>query len=92
MNCSFATFVGLMIDANADFKAFAPSDALIPPSRIAVRYSAKSCTSPPKAFTTGPAFGIASTKSARLVDVWFSTALRKLIDSVNSVVFCLNAD
>ena len=42
---------------------------------------------PPKDFTTGPAFGIASTKSARLVEVWFSTALRKLIDSESCCVF-----
>jgi hypothetical protein len=35
-NCSCATFVGLISDASADFKALAPSDALIPPSFIAV--------------------------------------------------------
>ena len=39
----------------------------------------------------GPALGIASTKSLRVVDVWFSTAFKKLIDSESSSVFCLNA-
>ena len=90
-NISVATLVGLIRDAIADLIAFAPSAALTPPSFIAVRYRAKSFTSPPNALITGPAFGIASVKSARLVDVWFSTALRKSIDCVNSSVFCLNA-
>ena len=90
-NDSCATFVGLINDARADFKALAPSDALIPPSFIAVKYKAKSFTLPPSPCTTGPAFGIASIKSARLVEVWFSTEFKKLIDSVNCSVFCLNA-
>ena len=77
-------FVGLIIDARPDFNALAASEALTPPSRIAVKYNAKSCTSPPNCFTTVPAFGIASTKSFRVVDVWFSTAFKKLIDSVSS--------
>ena len=46
-NFSTALSVGLIKDARADFNAFAPSDALIPPSRIAVRYKARSCTLPP---------------------------------------------
>ena len=36
-NNPVATLVGLISDANPDFSALAPSDALIPPSRIAVR-------------------------------------------------------
>ena len=84
-------FVGLIKEASPDFNAFAPSDALIPPSLIAVMYKAKSSMLPPSCCITGPAFGIASTKSLRVVDVWFSTALRKLIDSVSCSVFCLNA-
>ena len=84
MNISFATLVGLISEAKDDLIAFAPSDALIPPSFIAVKYKARSSISPPKDLTTGPAFGIASTKSLRVVEVWFSTALRKLIDSANS--------
>ena len=78
-------------EAIADLIALAPSDAFTPPSFIAVKYNAKSFTSPPRDFTTGPALGIASTKSARLVDVWFSTALRKSIDCVSSSVLDLNA-
>ena len=31
------------------------------------------------------------TKSSRVVDVWFSTALRKLIESASSFVFIENA-
>ena len=80
LNLPTATSVGLIKDASADFRAFAPSEALIPPSLIAVIYKAKSSILPPNPLTTGPAFGIASTKSFRVVDVWFSTALRKLID------------
>ena len=38
---------GLINDARPDLSAFAPSDALIPPSFIAVRKNAKSSTSPP---------------------------------------------
>ena len=91
-NISFATLVGLIKDASPDFKALAPSDALIPPSLIAVKYNAKSSTLPPRPLIIGPALGIASTKSLRVVDVWFSTAFKKLIDSASSSVFCLNAD
>ena len=91
INKSLETLVGLIIEASPDFSAFAPSDALIPPSFIAVNNSAKSSTSPPNPLITGPAFGIAITKSSRVVDVWFSTALRKLIDSASSLVFILNA-
>ena len=83
--------VGLIIEARPDFNALADSAALIPPSRIAVRNSARSCTSPPSCLTTGPALGIATTRSLRDVEVWFSTALRKLIDSASSLVFKLNA-
>ena len=36
LNLPTATSVGLINDASADFKAFAPSAALIPPSFIAV--------------------------------------------------------
>ena len=38
---------GLINEARPDLRAFAPSDALIPPSFIAVRKNAKSSTSPP---------------------------------------------
>ena len=88
-NFSVATLVGLIKEARADFNALAPSDALIPPSFIAVKYKARSLTSPPSPCITGPAFGIASTRSARLVDVWFSTEFKKLIDSASCSVFCL---
>ena len=36
-NISLATLVGLISDAKDDLIAFAPSDALIPPSFIAVK-------------------------------------------------------
>ena len=42
-----AFLLGLIKEARPDFSAFAPSDALIPPSFIAVRKNAKSSTSPP---------------------------------------------
>ena len=71
--------------------AFAASAAGIPPSFIATIKTERSLIDPPRPLITGPAFGIASTKSLRVVDVWFSIALRKLIESANSVVFCLNA-
>ena len=80
-----------MIDARPDLIAFAPSAALIPPSRIAVIYSVRSSTSPPNAFTTVPARGIASVISCRLVLVAFSAAFRKLIAFVISLVLRLNA-
>ena len=67
------------MDARPDFSALAPSEALIPPSFIAVRKKAKSSTSPPSCLTTGPAFGIAIVKSEIAVIVSFSTALRKSI-------------
>ena len=38
---------GLIKDARPDLSALAPSDALIPPSFIAVRKNARSSTSPP---------------------------------------------
>ena len=71
--------VGLINDARPDLSAFAPSDALIPPSRIAVKKNARSSTLPPSCFTTGPAFGIAIVKSSIAVMVWFSTEFKKLI-------------
>ena len=37
LNCPTALSVGLIKDASPDLSAFAPSDALIPPSRIAVK-------------------------------------------------------
>ena len=78
--------VGLISAARPDFKALAPSDALIPPSRIAVRKNARSSTSPPSCLTTGPALGTAMVRSSIEVTVWFSTALRKLIFFAKSVV------
>ena len=39
--------VGLIILERPDFRALAPSEALIPPSRIAVKKNARSSTSPP---------------------------------------------
>ena len=71
--------VGLIRDASPDLSALAPSDALIPPSRIAVKKNARSSTLPPSCFTTGPAFGIAIVKSSIAVIVWFSTEFKKLI-------------
>ena len=76
---SDAFLEGLIIDASPDLSALAPSDALIPPSFIAVRKNARSSTDPPSCFTTGAAFGIAIVKSSIDKTVWFSTALRKLI-------------
>ena len=70
---------GLIKDARPDLSAFAPSDALMPPSFIAVIKNAKSSTLPPSCLTTGPAFGIATVKSSILRTVWFSTAFKKLI-------------
>ena len=74
---------GLIKDARPDLSAFAPSDALMPPSFIAVRKNARSSTFPPSCFTTGPAFGIATVKSSIDTTVWFSTALRKSIFPAN---------
>ena len=75
---------GLIKEARPDFNALAPSDALIPPSFMAVRKKAKSSTSPPSCLTTGPAFGIAIVKSSIAVMVWFSTAFKKLIFEARS--------
>ena len=41
-NLAIATSVGLIKEAKADLRAFAPSVALIPPSLIAVKYKARS--------------------------------------------------
>ena len=71
--------VGLIIAARPDLSALAPSDALIPPSFIAVRKKARSSTSPPSCFITGPAFGIAIVKSSIDTTVWFSTEFKKSI-------------
>ena len=79
LSISLATPVGLISDARPDFRALAPSDALIPPSRIAVSKKARSSTSPPSCLTTGPAFGTAIVRSAIDVIVWFSTAFKKSI-------------
>ena len=68
---------GLIKDARPDLMALAPSDALIPPSFIAVRKNARSLTSPPSCLTTGAAFGIAIVRSSMLSVVWFSTAFKK---------------
>ena len=76
---SLVFFAGLIIEARPDLSALAPSEALIPPSFIAVIKNARSSTEPPSCFTTGPAFGIAIVKSSIERTVWFSTALRKLI-------------
>ena len=62
-NTSVVFCAGLIIDARPDLSALADSEALIPPSRIAVRNKAKSFTSPPSCLTTGPALGIAITRS-----------------------------
>jgi hypothetical protein len=78
-NISLAFLLGLINDARPDLSALAPSDALIPPSFIAVKKNAKSSTDPPSCFITGPALGIATVKSSIDTTVWFSTALRKLI-------------
>ena len=76
---SAAFLEGLIIEARPDLSALAPSDALIPPSFIAVMKNARSSTSPPSCLITGAAFGIAIVKSSIDKTVWFSTALRKLI-------------
>ena len=47
LSISLALVVGLIKDARPDLSALAPSDALIPPSFMAVRKNAKSFTSPP---------------------------------------------
>ena len=82
---------GLIKEARPDLSALAPSDALIPPSFIAVRKNARSSTSPPSCLTTGPAFGIAIVKSSIETTVWFSTALRKSILFAKSSVATPNA-
>ena len=83
--------VGLIKAAKPDFKALAPSEALIPPSFIAVRKKARSSTLPPSCFTTGPAFGIAIVRSLMAVMVSFSTELRKLILPAKSSAATPNA-
>ena len=82
---------GLIKDARPDLSALAPSDALIPPSFIAVRKNARSSTSPPSCFTTGPAFGTAIVKSSIDTIVWFSTELRKSIFFARSSAAIPNA-
>ena len=85
LSMSLALCVGLIKDARPDFRALAPSDALIPPSFIAAMKKARSLTSPPRAFTTGATFGIAVVISSRDITVWFSTALRKSISVARSL-------
>ena len=70
---------GLIKDARPDFNALAPSDALIPPSFIAVKKNARSSTDPPSCLITGAAFGIAIVRSSIDKSVWFSTAFKKSI-------------
>ena len=88
---SEAFSVGLISEARPDLRALAPSDALIPPSFMAVRKKARSSTSPPSCLITGPALGIAMVKSSMEVTVWFSTAFRKLIFFARSSVAVPNA-
>ena len=88
---SEAFWLGLIKDARPDFSALAPSDALIPPSFIAVRKKDRSLTSPPSCLTTGAAFGIAIVKSSMLRAVWFSTAFKKSTLFASSSVETLNA-
>ena len=77
---NFADFsAGLINEARPDLSAFAPSEALMPPSRIAVKKNARSSMFPPSCLTTGAAFGIAIVKSDIAVIVWFSTAFKKSI-------------
>ena len=76
---SEALLVGLIRDARPDLSALAPSEALMPPSFIAVRKNARSSTSPPSCLITGAALGIAMVRSSIDVAVWFSTEFRKLI-------------
>ena len=83
---SDAFLLGLIMDARPDLSALAPSDALIPPSFIAVRKNVRSSTLPPSCLTTGAAFGIAIVRSSIEVTVWFSTALRKSIFPASSSV------
>ena len=88
---SDAFSVGLISDARPDLSALALSDALIPPSFMAVRKKARSSTSPPSCLITGPAFGMAIVKSSMEVTVWFSTAFKKLIFFASSSVAVPNA-
>ena len=67
---------GLINAESPDLSALAPSDALMPPSFIAVKKNARSSTLPPSCLTTGAAFGIAVVISSIDRTVWFSTALR----------------
>ena len=87
---SVVCLVGLISPPKEDLIALAASAAGIPPSLIATIMLARSPILPPKPCTTGPALIIPTTKSSSVVDVWFSTAFNRLIDSVNSVESCLN--
>ena len=82
---------GLIKDARPDFRAFAPSEALIPPSFMAVMKKARSSMSPPSCLTTGAAFGMAIVISSIATTVWFSTALRKSIVPARSFASTPNA-
>ena len=81
--CFDALSAGLINEPTADFIAFADSAAGTPASFIATIITATSLNDPPSCATTGDALGIASTISCKLVLVWFSTAFKKLIDSLN---------
>ena len=85
------TFVGLIKEARPDLSALAPSEALTPPSFIAVRKNARSSTSPPSCLTTGAAFGIAMVKSSIDRTDWFSTAFKKSIFPARSSAATPNA-
>ena len=83
---SDALSVGLISEARPDFNAFAPSDALIPPSFMAVKKNAKSLTSPPSCLIIGATLGIAMVISSSDTTVWFSTAFKKsMLDAKSSV-------
>ena len=87
-----AALVGDIRLAKPDFRAFAPSAALTPPSRIAVSNTDKSSMLPPSPLMTGATRGIACVMSSRLVIVWFSTALRKFVFAASSSLETPNAD
>ena len=84
--------MGLIKEARPDFNALAPCSAETPPSCIAARNTAISCTSPPKPLITGATLGIAAAKSCNVTTVWFSTMFKKLIVSAKSCPLSLNAD
>ena len=88
---SFACFVGLINLPKEDFKPFAASAALTPPSRIAVRNTAISLTSPPNPTIIGATLGIASAKSCKLKTEEFSTIFKKLIEFASSSLESLKA-